>query len=210
MLALSVSISTSGSPRLTWPPCSTSHLSTVPSSIESDRRGIVTSVAMVGALLEISEGREHSLHHVLLMRHCGLLERLGVGHRRVGPGHPLHRRVEVVERLLLDERRQVRPDAAVRPALLDDHRTIRLLDRLDDGVEVERPQRARIDHLGLDLVLGSERLGGVGGDERLARYSDDRRVVALAADRRLAEADQPVAVTVVGHLALAAIERFML
>src|SRR3712207_6444397 len=45
MLALSVSISTSGSPFFTSPPSSTSHLRIVPSSIESDRRGMVTSVA---------------------------------------------------------------------------------------------------------------------------------------------------------------------
>ena len=46
MFALSVSISTSGSPRFTSPPTSTSHLSTVPSSIESDSRGITTSEAI--------------------------------------------------------------------------------------------------------------------------------------------------------------------
>ncbi len=47
MFALSVSISTSGAPRFTSPPTSTSHFSTVPSSIESDRRGITTSEAKV-------------------------------------------------------------------------------------------------------------------------------------------------------------------
>ena len=46
MLALSVSISTSGAPRLTSPPTSTSHFRTVPSSIESDSRGMFTSVAI--------------------------------------------------------------------------------------------------------------------------------------------------------------------
>ena len=43
MLALSVSISTSSSPRLTSSPSDFSHLRIVPSSIESDRRGIETS-----------------------------------------------------------------------------------------------------------------------------------------------------------------------
>src|SRR5918998_4115328 len=43
MLALSVSISTSSSPRLTSSPSDFSHLRIVPSSIESDRRGIATS-----------------------------------------------------------------------------------------------------------------------------------------------------------------------
>src|SRR5688500_2972274 len=43
MLALSVSISTSSSPRFTSSPSDFSHLRIVPSSIESDRRGIETS-----------------------------------------------------------------------------------------------------------------------------------------------------------------------
>src|SRR5215208_4046494 len=47
MFALSVSISTSSSPRLISSPSDFSHLRIVPSSIESDRRGIETS-AMAG------------------------------------------------------------------------------------------------------------------------------------------------------------------
>src|SRR5215208_2793816 len=47
MLALSVSISTSSSPRWTSSPSDFSHFRIVPSSIESDRRGIATS-AMPG------------------------------------------------------------------------------------------------------------------------------------------------------------------
>src|SRR5919202_2180712 len=43
MLALSVSISTSSSPRDTSSPSDLSHLRIVPSSMESDRRGIATS-----------------------------------------------------------------------------------------------------------------------------------------------------------------------
>src|SRR5215217_7108380 len=102
MLALSVSISTSGSPRLTSPPSSTSHFRTVPSSIESDKRGIVTSVAKFPPCLEVSEGGDGRLDHVLLVRERGLLERLRVRHRDVGAGHPLDGSVEPVEGLLLD------------------------------------------------------------------------------------------------------------
>src|SRR3954471_13633311 len=163
MLALSVSISTSGSPRFTWPPSSTSHLSTVPSSMESERRGIVTSLAML--LLEVPEGRERGLHHVFLVRERGLLEWLRVRHRDVGPGHALDGGVEPVEGLLLDQRREVRAHASVRPALLDDHRAVGLLDRLQDRVEVERAQGARIDHLGADVVLVTEHVRRLqGGD----------------------------------------------
>src|SRR3712207_7002708 len=60
------------------------------------------------------------------------------------PYTTLFRSVEVVERLLLDERGEVRADAAVGPALLDDHRAVGLADRLEDRVEVERAQRARV------------------------------------------------------------------
>src|SRR3954469_22646554 len=103
MLALSVSISASGPPPLPPPPSATSHLSTVPSSMESERRGIVTSLAML--LLEVPEGRERGLHHVFLVRARGLLQRLRVRHRDVGSGHPLDGRIEPVEGLFLDQRR---------------------------------------------------------------------------------------------------------
>src|SRR5919112_4870932 len=112
MLALSVSISTSGSPRFTSPPPGTIHFRIVPSSIESDRRGIVTSVAKTG-LLEVAEGGYGRLHDVILVRERGLLERLRVRHRDVRAGDAADRRVEVVERLLLEQCGQVRADAAV-------------------------------------------------------------------------------------------------
>src|ERR671915_2077241 len=144
MLALSVSISTGGSPPLTSPPSSTSHFSTVPSSIESDRRGIVTSLAIGSSPLDVAEGGYRGLHHVLLVRECGLLERLRIGHGDVRAGHALHGGVEPVERLLLNQRGEVGANAAVRPALLDDHGPVGLLDGLEDGVEVERAQRAGV------------------------------------------------------------------
>src|SRR5919108_5371148 len=56
MLALSVSISTSSSPREISSPSDLSHLRIVPSSIESDRRGIATS-AMAGMYRSGEGGR---------------------------------------------------------------------------------------------------------------------------------------------------------
>src|SRR5689334_21537102 len=81
MLALSVSISTSSSPLETSSPSDLSHLRTVPSSMESDRRGIATSamprrmpVLRAPALLDAPEPpygerdgpgeREQRDHHV--------------------------------------------------------------------------------------------------------------------------------------------------
>src|SRR5206468_7477094 len=137
MLALSVSISTISWPRLTSSPSPTSHFRIVPSSIESESRGMTTSVA-IGS--DVAEGGERRVHDVLLVREGGLLEGLRVGHRHVGARDALDRRVEPVESLLLDQRREVGAHAAVRPALLHDHRAVGLLNRLENRVEVERAQ----------------------------------------------------------------------
>ena len=155
------------------------------------------------------ERRQRGADDVLRVRDRGLLEPLRVRHRHVGAGDPLDRRVEVVEGLLLDQRREVGADAAVRPALLDDHAAVRLADRVEDRVEVERAQRARVDHLGLDAVLVGERLRGLLGHVRHPQDADDRHVVPLAAHRRLAEADDLV-VAVLGNLAAHAVEGLVL
>src|SRR3712207_7565776 len=103
------------------------------------------------------------------------------------PYTTLFRSVEVVERLLRDERGEIRAAAAVGPALLDDHGAVGLADRLEDRVEVERAQRARVDDLRLDLVLVGEHVGGALRGPGHPRDADDRHVRALARDARLAE-----------------------
>src|SRR6266480_891250 len=102
MLALSVSISTSSSPRLTSSPSDFSHLRIVPSSMESDRRGIETSAIAGGYPSDVAKRCQHGLDDLRLVRVGDLLERLGVRHRQVGAGDARDRRVEEVERLLLD------------------------------------------------------------------------------------------------------------
>src|ERR1044072_6936930 len=126
MLALSVSTSTTPSPRSTSSPGCLSHLRIVPSSIESDRRGMTTSVA-TEISLQIAEGGEGGVHHVLLVREGGLLERLGGRHRHVGAGDALDGGVEPVEGLLLDQRGEVGAGAAAGPALLHDHGAVGFL-----------------------------------------------------------------------------------
>ena len=80
-----------------------------------------------------------------------VLERRAVRDRRVGrrdaPGV-----VEVAEAVLDDRGEHLaRPAAGQRP-LLDDDEPVRLLDRGEDGLGVERPQRAQVDHLDRDAV----------------------------------------------------------
>src|SRR5918999_286489 len=124
MFALSVSISTSSSPTATSSPTDFIHLRTVPSSIESERRGITISTLMPAASSASRPGAagyavcrarsqrslqagQRSADDVLGVRDGGLLHPLRVGHVHVGAGHPLDGRIEVVEGLLRDQRGEV-------------------------------------------------------------------------------------------------------
>jgi hypothetical protein len=62
-----------------------------------------------------------------------------------------------------------------------------LLDRLDNGLDVEGLYRAQVDDLGLDAVLLLELLSGDKGLADAARESDDGEVLAGALDLGLAE-----------------------
>src|SRR5689334_4478986 len=139
-VALSVSTSKSGSPFSTRSPSAFSHLTIVPASIPCPRRGSFTSLATRDRPLDRGE-------HVVGLRDHELLHRRRERERReLGP-HALDRRVEVVERLLLQHGRDLGPEAHPRDGLVRDDRAIRLLDRLDQARLVERLERARVDDL---------------------------------------------------------------
>ena len=55
-----------------------------------------------------------------------LLEMRGIRHRHLGAAHALDRRIELVERVFHDPRRDLRRDAAAAPAFVDDHCAARL------------------------------------------------------------------------------------
>mmetsp|Transcript_14404 Transcript_14404/g.51208 ORF Transcript_14404/g.51208 Transcript_14404/m.51208 type:complete len:421 (+) Transcript_14404:49-1311(+) len=94
---------------------------------------------------------EGGVHNVVDRRQARRLEGHGVGHGDVRAGDALDGCVEVVKGLRLhDDGAELRGDAALRPALLDGDEAVRLLDRADDGVAVDGPQRAEVDHLGAD------------------------------------------------------------
>ena len=82
--------------------------------------------------------------------------------------------------------------------LVDEHEAAGLVDRLEDRLRVERRERARVDHLGLDALRGEPLGRAERAVDRPAR-GDDRHVAALAPDRGLAERDEVLAV---GHLAV--------
>ena len=140
----------------------------------------------------------HRGHDLGLVRHDEGLERLAVGHGRVERRDQPDRRLERREAVLGDLRGDHARGRRMPRPLVDQHEPAGLLDRLQDRLGVERRQRARIDDLGLDALLG-ELLGRVERAVDAPAGGDDRDVAALAPDGGLAERHEVLAV---GHLAV--------
>ena len=85
----------------------------------------------------------------------------------------------MVERHRLHLRRDLRAEAAVLHGLMCDHQAVGLLNRAHDRLEVERHERARVDHLGLD-ALGGQSLSRAHRLGHEPRQRDDGHVAALA------------------------------
>ena len=112
-------------------------------------------------------------------RDVEVLERRREGHRRVRRGDLLDRRLQRTEGLLGDEPGDVGGHAAARMRLVDDDQPAGLLDRLEDGLGVERRGGARVDHRAADPLLG-EIVGRLLGEVHHAAEGDDGHVIALA------------------------------
>src|SRR5438876_254731 len=123
MTALSVSTSARVSPDFTASPSCLFHFTRRPSSIVGDNASIWTLVAI--QVQNLPCGR----HNFFGRRLCRALEMLVVGHGHIGLGDALHRRIEIVECVTLNEIHHLRADPDVRPALFDDDRAVGLPDR---------------------------------------------------------------------------------
>src|SRR5918995_2896203 len=199
-VTLSVSISAIASPSETSSPSLLSHLTRVPSSIASPILGMITSGILLLLHVKHPTGR---VGHLLIAREGRELQVARVRRRDLRPAHPLDRGVQIVEGPVLDDRRDLARDPEPPPLLLHRHRPMRLLDRLYDGVLVERPDGAQIYDLGADAVFLLQRVGGPQAQIHLPPVGDERDVGALARYARLAEGDGVVALL---HLALGAVE----
>src|SRR6187551_3177693 len=200
---LSVEISSSGSSSATLSPTCLSQRVIVPSETETPIWGITTSTwvpvltfsRLLGSSVsgEVAERRRD----VLDLRDVCLLERGRERYRAVGRREPPDRRVELLERLLGNGRRDL-PAEAARLRVLVEHENLRApLDALEDRLAVPRDQRPEVEDLDGDAVLGQ--LGG-GLVRRVDHRTpgDHRHVVALAVDSRLPERRR---VAIVRHFA---------
>src|SRR3954451_17752191 len=126
---LSVEISNSGSSAFTRSPSLLSHFRIVPSTIVSPSCGIwidVTTASSPGGQT-VDRGLD-----VGNLRQERVLERGRERHGMVGGREPHHRGIEVLERLLCDHGRDLRPDAEEMERLVEHERTRCLLDRAQD------------------------------------------------------------------------------
>src|SRR5918998_1071433 len=189
-VTLSVSISAIASPSETSSPSLLSHLTRVPSSIASPILGMITSGILLLLHVKHPTGR---VGHLLLAREGRELQVARVRRRDLRPAHPLDRGVQIVEGPVLDNRRDLARDPEPPPLLLDRHRPMRLLDRLDYGVLVERPDRAQVYDLRANVVFLFQGARHPQTQVDLPPVGDERHVRALARCARLAEGDSVVA-----------------
>src|SRR5450755_3494012 len=139
---LSVEISHTVCSAATRSPTSTRQATTVPSATDTPIWGIVTST-------RVSVGKELTadLLDSIDAGQDGLLERWGEWDRQVGRSHPDDGSVEVLERLLGDQRRHLGAGGTGHVGFVDDHHLRAAGDRVEDRVLVERHQRTQVEHL---------------------------------------------------------------
>lgn len=142
----------------------------------SDGAGYLHAEELGGVLLdEVLVGESH------------LLELLGVRGGDLGAGDTDGRSVQVVEGVLGGQGNDLGGDTERGETGLDGHHGAGLLDRVDDGLEVEGLDGAEVDDLSLNAVLLLESLGGDEGLADAAGEGDDGEVLSGALDLGLAD-----------------------
>src|SRR6476619_1062784 len=159
-----------GRRRKGWPYTSTgSRPSRYGSSNPWSRDSSAASSASVGGKLPDPGGDLLRADHEPLLQDVVVRD---AGHVR--SGDPGHRPVEVVERLLGDDRGHLRAVAAEPVVFVDDHALAGLADRVEDSLLVEGPERPEVDHLDADPVVGDPVRGleGVMGHQAVGAHGD--------------------------------------
>src|SRR5690625_6967907 len=98
------------------------------------------------------------------------------------------RRIKIIERTLLHLEGDLRRHARVRVALIHNNEAVGLLDRLDDGIDVKRADRARVDDLSAVALL-LQLLGGLHSQPVALAVRHDGHVLALTGNARLADGE---------------------
>ena len=88
------------------------------------------------------------------LRHCSAFKVGIIGDGRLGAAEPQDRGIQIIEGLAFgDQRADFGPDALGAHTFINAQKLAGFLDRSDDGVSVDRADRAQVDHLDLDPFL---------------------------------------------------------
>src|SRR5580692_4765712 len=115
------------------------------------------------------------------MRKGQILHLESVRERRIEATHTGGGGLQVNERLLVDERHQLRAKSAGFGGLVHDDEASGFLDAVDDRVDVDWPKRAKVDDLRLDALLARLVCGGHGLEQH-GSPSQNRHVFARSGD----------------------------
>ena len=154
-------------PAATCSPSATNQLETTPSAVglSLDIWGKGTSVT--GAPRHRAAGATVTPRHpvqcrldAVVPRQDRVLQRMRIGHRHIGVGHPHHWRPQHGEVDLGDGRGDLARETEGLVVLVHDDEPPGHGDRLQDGLPVQRDQRAQVDDLDVDRageLLGASR-----------------------------------------------------
>src|SRR3984893_338161 len=181
-VALSVITSTSGWSSTIWSPAFTSHLTISPSTTPSPMSGSLNSNWDMSGLVGFQLAQR--LQDPRRERQVVVFQR--VRERRVPPGDAGDGGLQGGEAALLDERADLRREATSTRRLLHDGAAAGLAHAARDSLDVQRPERAQVDELRIELRSLLHRL------QRLVEHGapgDHRHAPAFAGDLRLADGD---------------------
>src|SRR6202007_2520579 len=150
MVALSVSTSARTSPTATLSPSFLTQRSRVPSVIVSLSLGISIVIGMAGGGLGKTK---NFFDDALRIRELAFLKGRAVDGRGVDRGYATDWCIKVVKSLFLNGGNQLSADAAKRFALFNDHRAMCFTNRIEDGFFIERPDGAKVNDLGANVMF---------------------------------------------------------
>src|SRR6185503_18985344 len=140
-------------------------------------------------------------------RQHGVFENIGCRQRNMRRRDADRRTIQIVKSLVGRDRNDLGAPPAEPRIFLDGEEPVRLPDRAEDGLRVERHERSHIDNLAIDAVFRLEPFGGLERTRHHQCQSADGGILAAAKNLGGTEAVDNLAVR---NFALGGIERLVL
>ena len=102
--------------------------------------------------LKSSHGK-HLVYHPASVWKLFILDVVRVDRRSVETTDPLHGGIEMIKSMLLNQGRDLGRDSIKGLGLIDKNCPVRFYNRINNGFQIERPDRAEVQNLGRDVVV---------------------------------------------------------